>query len=94
MCGDLMRFFNKKAQGLPMTTIALLILVIIVLVGVAIFFFTGFAGGQEGIDESIMLSHCQDLCARVAAGAKDYCNNAAGWGDDGACIPYMHCAAC
>lgn len=81
-----------KSQGLPMTTIVLLILVIIVLVGVAIFFFTGFGEGQEGLAEQITLSKCQSECAKIQAGASPNSTNfCRGYGGDADCDEYMSC---
>ena len=86
------RITNKRAQGLPMTTIVILILVVIVLVGVAIFFFTGFAGGQEGLKEQMILSRCQTECGKILAGASEsntnFCKN---YGGEVDCNEYMSC---
>ena len=43
---------NKKAVGLPMSTIIIIILVIIVLVAVGLFFFTQFSGSAGQISSA------------------------------------------
>jgi flagellar basal body-associated protein FliL len=53
----------RKAQGLPITTVALIIIVIIVLAVVAIFFFTYFSKGTS----SANIFNCQQLCGAEKA---------------------------
>ena len=56
-----------KAQGLPMSTIILFILVLLVLVGVGIFFFTQFATGEKGVSGANCLQLCQSVNAYYAS---------------------------
>jgi hypothetical protein len=61
-----------KAQGLPMSTIILFILVLLVLVGVGIFFFTQFAVGEKGASGANCLQLCQSVNAIYASNATYY----------------------
>ena len=51
-----------KAQGMPMQTIALIIIVIIVLAGVAIFFFVYFGKSRNVVSSQTTYSKCKNLC--------------------------------
>lgn len=46
----MLRHLRKKAQGLPMSTLVIIILVVLVLVAVGIIFFSGVVSGQGGIE--------------------------------------------
>jgi hypothetical protein len=61
-----------KAQGLPMSTIILFILVLLVLVGVGVFFFTQFAVGEKGAAGANCLQLCQSMNAIYASNASYY----------------------
>jgi len=61
-----------KAQGLPMSTIILFILVLLVLVGVGIFFFTQFAVGAAGTTGANCLQLCQSVNAIYASNTSYY----------------------
>jgi uncharacterized protein YxeA len=54
----MVRRLNRKAQGLPITTIALIIIVLVVLAAVAIFFFMYFTKSSGSTD----YFNCQQLC--------------------------------
>lgn len=58
--------FNKKAQGLPMQTIILIILVLIVLASVGIMFFGQFQTGTAGADSAQCVQLCQSAKAQQA----------------------------
>lgn len=58
---------NSKAQGLPMNTIILIILVLFVLAGVGIFFFSQFQEGDKGFDQSQCVQLCQSIRASMAS---------------------------
>ena len=64
---------NKKAQGLPLSTIIVAILVIVVLIVVLIFFLGGmggmstkiksiFFGATAGVDKSLAIEYCRQYC--------------------------------
>lgn len=46
---DMLKYLNKKAVELPMSTLVIMVLVIIVLVAVGILFFQNFISGSSGI---------------------------------------------
>jgi hypothetical protein len=54
---------NKKAQGLPISTIALIIMVIVVLAALTIFFFSYYGKSKSGTD----LFTCQQICQSAKA---------------------------
>jgi flagellar basal body-associated protein FliL len=62
---------NKKAQGLPITTIALIIIVIVVLAAVTIFFFSYFGKSSD----STKVLTCRQLCE----GERSYYASANAW---------------
>ena len=57
----------KKAQGLPMSTIIIIILVLFVLAGVGIFFFTQFGAGGEGASQAQCIQMCQTIKSQIAS---------------------------
>ena len=51
-----------KAQGMPMQTIALIIIIIIALAGVSIFFFVYFGKSKNVVESQTNYSKCKNLC--------------------------------
>ncbi len=56
-----------RAQGLPITTIVLIIIAIAVLAGVVLLFYFGWFKPQSSVGEQEMISKCQSLCAQIQA---------------------------
>lgn len=76
----------KKAQGLPMTTIVLILISLLVLVTVAIFFFGQMGQTSGGATESQCIAKCQSLGAYYAQPNVDFTES------DGALTSF--CSSC
>jgi hypothetical protein len=58
---------GKKAQGMPMETIVMIIVVLLVLAGVGIFFFQQFGTGTTGTNSAQCIQLCQGVNAYYAS---------------------------
>jgi hypothetical protein len=57
---------GKRAQEMPMQTIVMIIIVLLVLAGVGIFFFTQFTSGQQGTSSSQCIQLCQSMRSQMS----------------------------
>lgn len=58
---------NKRGQGLPMNTIIIIILVLFVLAGVGIYFFSQFSTGQAGTNSAQCIQLCESMKAQMSS---------------------------
>ena len=58
---------TKKAQGLSMQTIVILVLAIVVLAATLMFFFGGFGKSGSSLNDQQALATCQSRCTRAKA---------------------------
>ena len=56
-----------KSQGLPISTIVIIVISIVVLSAVLLFFFSGFGKPTGTLSEQNALSKCQSKCSIIAA---------------------------
>ncbi|HDQ59994.1 MAG TPA: hypothetical protein ENN30_02260 [Candidatus Woesearchaeota archaeon] len=87
---------NKKAQGLPITTIVLMVIILVTLVALALFFFSGFGRTSKQVDPGIAIAQCQSRCNRAKALApyETDINNVktkSGFCEDYDCNEYVEC---
>ena len=63
-----------KSQGLPITTIVLIVIILVTLIAVSIFFFSGFGKTSKQLSPSISIAKCQSICsnAKSMAANMDY----------------------
>lgn len=83
-----------RAQGLPITTIVLIIIAIAVLAGVVLLFYFGWFKPQSSVGEQEMISKCQSLCAQIQAHNPKTKSDAASYADTFCsfnCSDYVTC---